>query len=440
MNDQTHLGFTHDGHPISIPQRVRVWHTAILGATGVGKSTLIENMVAQDMARGDGILLLDPHGPLATKSIELVPPERTNHVCLFDPGDREFPIGWNPLDERDPLLHAKIASGVTTAIKWLWPDSWGPRLENLLCFGAETLLATPGASFAQLHRLISDDDYRERCINFVHNTTTRNFWHNDYATWSEQEKREARAPVMNKINQFLFFPEILHVLAQPSSTLRLDVAMAKRRIIIANLAKGTTSDAVAYLIGSLLLSRALAVGFARANAPLPLAPAFHIYVDEAQAFAPKILRSIITDARKLNISLTLATQSLSELDDGVRAAIMANVGTRVCFQLSPDDAALFAPLLNREHQTFNPHRLTQLGVGEAYVKMRGEHGGDAHHLFTQPSPERRSDPENVRKQSRQHYARARDTVAAYIARVTSHGQLKVKSRWVRTTKRTSRRA
>ena len=425
MDHETHLGLDHHDQLVSIPHATRSWHTFILGATGVGKSTVMENMIAQDMARGDGVLVLDPHGTLAETCLHLIPQHRMNWVCLFDPTDRDFPIAWNILDEPNPLLHAKIADGITTSIKWLWPDSWGPRLENLLRFSIETLLATPETSFANLLRLLSDEAYRENCLEYVTNTTTRKFWRNDYGTWSDSERREARQPIMNKVDKFLFFPEILNILGQQTSRLRLEKIIAERRIMIANLAKGATSESVAYLVGSTLLARVLAHGFDRVSRPKTPAsepmPLFHIYVDEAQNFAPKILQSILTDARKLNITLTLATQSFSELDETLHSAIMTNAGTRICFQLSPDDAERFAPLLDREHQVFNPHTLTQLATGEAFVHMRGTRGSISHHVYTYPPPQPRNEnPELARRQSRQQYARSRDHVTAYITRTTTH--------------------
>ena len=425
MDHETHLGLDHRDQLVSIPRATRSWHTFIIGATGVGKSTVMENMIAQDMARGDGVMVLDPHGTLAETCLHLVPPQRMNYVGLFDPTDRDFPVAWNILDEPNPLLHAKIADGITTSIKWLWPDSWGPRLENLLRFSIETLLATPETSFANLLRLLSDESYREHCLEYVTNTTTLKFWHKDYATWSDTERREARQPIMNKVDKFLFFPEILNILGQQSSRLRLEKIMAERWIMIANLAKGATSESVAYLIGSTLLARVLAHGFDRLSKPKTPAgepmPLFHLYVDEAQNFAPKILQSILTDARKLNITLTLATQSFSELDETLHSAIMTNAGTRICFQLSPDDAERFAPLLDREHQAFNPHTLTQLATGEAYVHMRGTHGSVSHHVFTYPPPTPRNEnPTAVRKQSRRHFSRPRQAVVDYLGRVNAH--------------------
>ncbi len=427
MEYETELGLDQRDGVVSIPHTVRSWHTVILGATGVGKSTLMENMIAQDMARGDGVMVLDPHGPLFEACLRLVPPERINRTCLFDPTDRAFPIAWNLLDEPNELLHAKIADGITTSIKWLWPDSWGPRLENLLRFSLVTLLATPETSLAHLLRLLSDDEYRERCIGYLRNQTALKFWRKDYGTWTDTERREARSPIMNKIDKFLFFPEMLNILGQQSSRLRIDKIMAERRLLLANLAKGATSESVAYLIGSVILARVLALGFDRITVPrttgeaTPASPPFHVYVDEAQHFAPKILQSILTDARKLNISLTLGTQSFSELDESLHTAILTNAGTRVCFQLGPTDADKFAPLLNRDHQTFNAHLLTQLGVGEAYVNMRGNRGATSHHIFTYPAPAARNDnPEAIRKQSRRAYARAQDHVVSYIARAASH--------------------
>ena len=425
MDYETHLGLDHRDQLVSIPHTVRTWHTIILGATGVGKSTLMENMIAQDIARGDGVLVLDPHGPLFETCIGLVPPHRTNDSCLFDPTDRDFPIAWNILDEPNPRMHAKIADGITITMKWLWPDSWGPRLENLLKFSLETLLATPQTSLYNILRVISDDDFRERCIANVTNQATLQFWRNEYATWSESERREARGPIMNKINAFLFYPEILNILGQQSSRLRLDTIMSERRIRLANLAKGATSESVAYLIGSMILARVLALGFDRLHKPKaalrPSMPPFHIYVDEAQKFAPKILQSILTDARKLNISLTLSTQSFSELDESLHTAIKTNAGTRVCFQLGPDDAEIFAPLLSREHQAFNPHTLTQLATGEAFVHMRGTRGSDSHHLYTYPSPApRNNNAEAIRKQTRRAYSRPLEQVSHYLTRIASH--------------------
>lgn len=419
MDHDTRLGVDHNGRPISIDPAVRFTHTAIFGATGSGKSTLIENMIAQDLRHGDGVLVLDPHGPLAEKALALVPRRRTNEVCVFDSSDAAFPIAWNPLFEPDHSLHPKIADYLTLAIKAAWPDSWGPRLENLLRFGSATLLATPDASLANLQRLLSDDVYRQHCIGYVHNTTALNFWRHDYATWTPDEKREARAPVMNKVDQILFFPELLHILGQRSSKLDIDSVMAERRIVIANLAKGATSETAAFLIGSLLLGRFNLAGFARAAVPAPM-PAFHVYIDEAKSFAPRILRPLLNDARKFHMSLTLATQGTADLDPQLRASILDNVGSLICFRLGPDDAAELAPQFAREHQAFNHAGLMHLHVGEAWARVQAPHGGGTHHLLTDPPPPPVGDPTAVRQQSRQAFTRPVAAVAGYIRTVTAH--------------------
>jgi hypothetical protein len=434
----TIIGADHTGTRISISEDVRFFHTALFGSTGSGKSTLMEHMIAQDMARGDGVLVIDPHGPLAARALELVPPWRTNHVCVFDPSDTQHPVGWNPFHEPDHALHPRIADAFTLSMKAMWPDSWGPRLEDLMKASAATLLAMPDASPALMQRLLTDDAFRERAVSYVRNTTTLSFWNHEYASWTDQEKREARGPVMNKVRALLFFPEILHILGQRSSTLNVDTIMRERRIVIANLARGTTSESATFLIGSLLLDRFCAAGYGRAQhvAAASAIPHFHIYVDEARSFVAKVLRDLLRDMRKFKVSLSLASQGTTDLDPLLRSTVLDNAGTIVCFGLGPDDAEQLAPLMSPDQQEMRPARLTNLATGETYVKMRSPHGALVHHVHTTPPPAPSRHPaaiaevirhvEAVRKQSRRRYSRPADLVATYIRQVTSHTTLKSK--------------
>lgn len=401
--EHTYLGYgsTGSAHWLTLEERLR--HIAVSGKTGYGKSTALKSVLAQDIARGDGMLLLDPAGTLAEEALALVPKWRHNHVCYFNIADRDFPIGFNIYADVPPERRSTLAEQVVSAFKSIWLDMWGPQLERLLRASSLALLDTPGSSMVDILRLYFDAEFRSHILGRCRNPVARVFFEREFGAWSPEFLDKAISPVLNKLEAFLSHDLVRNILGQSESTLHMEQALARNRIIIVNLARGAIGDAPAFLMGSLILARTEAAALQRG---LRTASPFHVFIDEAQNFKSGVIGSMYGQIRKYKVSLFLVTQDFSALDDATRAAIVANADTIICFRLSPDDAEDMARLFNREHQDFNPVALQSLAVGEAHF-----HGGRFHvdpdaYAF----PGRRS----ARKQSRRHYGRRRERVEPII--------------------------
>ena len=265
MKTHTHIGQTSRGNPVSLTRDERLRHMAVFGSTGVGKTTFLLNIVAQDIARGDGLLLIDPHGDFAEMALSLVPPSRNNQVCYFNLTDNAYPVGFNVLDDVSPEYRAVVADGVVAGMRAIWADMWGPRLEQILRHSAAALIETPNASLVLLPRLLTDAAFRARILPRVSNPVTRAFFERQFNSWGDNFREEAIAPVLNKIDAFLFSPAIRNVIGQGQSTLHFEHAMARQRMVIANLARGIIGETPSNLMGALLLARVQAAGMARAS-------------------------------------------------------------------------------------------------------------------------------------------------------------------------------
>ena len=227
MNTHTHIGQTPQGKPVSLTRDERLRHMAVFGSTGVGKTTFLQNIVAQDIARGDGLLVIDPHGDFAERALTLVPPSRNNQVCYFNLTDSAYPVGFNVLEDSGADQRAVLADGIVSGMRAIWIDMWGPRLEQVLRHSIMALIETPNASLALLPRLLTDVDFRARVLSRVTNPLTRAFFEQRFNTWRDDYREQAIDPVLNKIDAFLFSPAILNVIGQAKSTLHFEQAMAR---------------------------------------------------------------------------------------------------------------------------------------------------------------------------------------------------------------------
>jgi hypothetical protein len=325
MTTHTNIGETSHGKSVSLTRDERLRHMAVFGSTGVGKTTFLLNVVGQDIARGDGLLVIDPHGDFAERALTLVPPSRNNHICYFNLTDSAHPVGFNVLEDPGPDHRAVVADGIVAGMRAIWWDMWGPRLEQILRHSTMALIETPNTSLALLPRLLTDADFRSRVLSRVTNPLTRAFFEQRFNTWRDEYREQAIDPVLNKIDAFLFSPAILNVIGQGKSTLHFEHAMARQRIVIANLARGIIGETPSNLMGALLLARVQAAGMARASVPHEARHPFHIVIDEVQLFGTEVIAQILSEARKYGLSLTMATQFMAGLSEKTRAAVMGNV-------------------------------------------------------------------------------------------------------------------
>lgn len=412
----TTLGESDAGEWLSLSLAERLRHIGIIGATGAGKSTLLRHLIRQDIERGDGILVLDPHGDLAEAVLGDIPPSRYNHVCYLDCGETEHPIGLNLLESTDPDEHARVVDGLVSAMRSIWYESWGPRMEMILRHAATALVETPNASIALLPRLLTDDDYRRSIIGHVSNHETRTFFEARFEAWRQNFRDEAIDPVLNKVESFLAFPTLKNILGQATSSLDLAHAMQAGRIVIVNLATGAVGETPARLFGALLLAHLRSAAMARAKIPPDERRPFHLIADEAHSFGPASIARLLSETRKFNLSIVLVTQYLDALTESTRAALLGNVASLAVFRSNVGDANILAPAFNRPHQDFNPYALMSLEDGEAYMLTPGRDPVLAH----VPASGQVGASDVVRRQSRRHYGRPRGAVEARLRRALGY--------------------
>ncbi|PWT80938.1 MAG: hypothetical protein C5B44_04615 [Acidobacteria bacterium] len=337
------IGARPSGEFVMLGDNERRRHLYLVGQTGTGKSTLLLNLLAQDFAAGAGVALLDPHGDLAHAALNYIPKHRTNDLVYIDPADLERPIGFNPLSRVPFDLAPIVADGIVSAFRHVWPDSWGPRLDYILTNAIRALLDAPGATLLMLPRLLIDEPYRVRLVhNHVRDPIVRAFWLNEYTGYSESFRREAIAPIQNKIGKALMTPSLRNMLAQPKSTITPRRLMDEGAIVICNLSKGALGESTAHLLGALLVTSFSQAALSRADTPAERRRVFHLYADEFQSFATESFSLILSEARKYALTLTLAHQYLDQLPLPLRAAIFGNAGSVISCRAGASDAQIVA--------------------------------------------------------------------------------------------------
>ncbi|MCF7917502.1 type IV secretion system DNA-binding domain-containing protein [Candidatus Gracilibacteria bacterium] len=396
-------------------------HVYIIGKTGMGKSTLLENMIFSDIEAGKGVAVIDPHGDLAEAVLRFVPKKRTNDVVLFDPSDKDFPIAFNMLEGKNAEHRGLIASGLIGVIKKLNIDSWGPRLEHFLRNTILALVEAPDTTMLGITRMLVDKVYRAKILHFVQDPMVRSFWETEFSALAPQKLAEAVGPIQNKVGQFLSTPVIRNIVGQPKSTLDLRFAMDTGKIVIVNLSKGKIGEDNSSLLGSLLITKFQLDAMSRADIPEKQRKDFYLYVDEFQNFATDSFATILSEARKYRLNLTMANQYVAQMSEEVQAAVFGNVGSLIAFQIGIDDAKIFSEQFDEER--ILPIDLASLPKYQVYNRIMVD--GMTTPVFsggtlpppdykTEETPEERRD--KVMKFSRQRYAKPRDQVEEKIMR------------------------
>ncbi len=345
MNDESYIAMgEREGwggpRPFGISAADQRQHIYIIGKTGSGKTTLLRNLMIQHIAFGHGVGLIDPHGDLAEEILHHIPPNRADHLVYFNPGDLEFPVGLNVLADVAPDHRHLVACGVVSAFKGIWRDSWGPRLEYILYNSVAALLDCRNATLLGVNRLLTDATFRAKVIRQITDPFIRAFWAEEYEGYDERFKREAIAPIQNKIGQFLLNPVVRNILGQVRNKVNIPFIMDNQRLFIANLSKGSLGHEKANLLGSLLSTQFHLGAMARANRPESERQDFYLFIDEFQNFSTDAFASILAEARKYHLCLILAHQYIDQLPLPVRQAVFGNVGTLIAFRVGYVDAEI----------------------------------------------------------------------------------------------------
>lgn len=352
--------------PFGIKRDDRGAHMYIIGKTGTGKSTLLETLMMDDMRKGQGFAVLDPHGDLVKKIRAQIPSELADRVIDFDISDPQTPYGFNPLGHMHEDKRPLAASGLVQVFKHLWIDSWGPRLEYILRNCLVSLLDFPNARFTDIPKLLSDRGFRGQVIKFIRNEETREFWINEYEKYPDRFRLESISPIQNKVGAFLSNSLLRRIITDPKKPLNLRRSMDEGKIILVNLAKGSIGEDTANLLGSLLISRFDLAALSRADTPETGRREFILYMDEFHNFTTQSLVFMLSELRKYRLSLVLAHQYLSQLERRIRDAILGNVGTIILFRIGAADAEELAPEF---YPTFKATDLTDLPNYSIYLKL-----------------------------------------------------------------------
>ena len=341
-----------------LPRNDRDRHLYIIGQTGVGKSGLLELLTISDIYSPYGFAVIDPHGDYAINTLRRIPPERAKDVVYFNPADTDFPIAFNPMEVNDANLKTHTASELIGVLKRMF-DSWGPRLEYILRYTLLALLDYPNSTMLDITRMLTEKSFRNEVLGYVADPVVKNFWIVEFASWNDKFATEAVAPVLNKVGAFTANPIVRNIVGQPKSSFNIRQIMDERKILIVNLSRGLVGEDNAALLGSLLVTKIQLAAMSRADIDdVSNRTPFYLYVDEFQNFATDSFATILSEARKYGLCLTVANQYIAQMTQEVRDAVFGNVGSTVAFRMGADDARVmqryFEPKFE-EHDLVHMH-------------------------------------------------------------------------------------
>lgn len=355
--------------PFGIRAKDRQRHMYVVGKTGMGKSTLLENMAAQDIQTGEGMAFIDPHGSAAETLLEYVPEHRVKDVVYFAPFDLDNPVSFNVMEDVGPDKRHLVVSGLMSTFKKIWVDAWSARMEYILTNALLALIEYPDTTLLSVNRLFVDKVYRNKVVDYIQDPAVKAFWTDEFANYTDRFTAEALPAIQNKIGQFTGNPLIRNIIGQPHSSFDIRQIMDEKKILIMNLSKGLIGETNANLLGSMLTTRIYLAAMSRADLPVEKMrqmPNFYFYVDEFQSFANATFANILSEARKYHLNLIIAHQYIEQMEEDVRNAVFGNVGTTIAFRVGPFDAevleTVFAP-------RFEAADLVNLGFAQIYLTL-----------------------------------------------------------------------
>lgn len=323
-----------------IKHKDRRRHMYIIGKTGCGKSTLIANMAIDDLHKGKGLAVIDPHGDLTEILLNYVPANRINDVIYLDPSDKDHPFSINVLEVKDPSQAELAASGIVSIFYKLYAYSWGPRLEHILRNTLLTLAQIPGSTLVDVPLILTNKDFRREMLSKLTDNTLQDFWYGEFEQMTDKLLQEAISPILNKVGQFVSSPSIRAIISQPKSTIDLEQIMNEGKVLLLNLSQGKLGEDNAALLGAMIITKFQLAAMNRVKIPEEERRDFYLYVDEFQNFATTSFVKILSEARKYRLDLCLANQYMAQLEEPVQRAIFGNAGTIISYVVGAQDASI----------------------------------------------------------------------------------------------------
>jgi hypothetical protein len=400
----------------------RLRHCYVIGQTGTGKTSFIKNMIRQDILNGEGVAFIDPHGNDIEDVLAYVPPERMQDVIYFDPAYTARPMGLNMLeyDRNRPEMKTFVVDAVYDIFRKLYadvPEAFGPMFEQYYRNATMLVVEDPesGSTFLEIPRVFADSRFRNMKLDRCKNPVIVQFWRKIAEAAGGEASLENVVPyITSKFDVFLANDIMRPIVAQQESAFDFRQIMDTKKIFLANLSKGRLGDRNAQLLGLVLVSKFLAAAFSRIDTRGELPP-FYLYIDEFQNFATPSIATILSEARKYRLSLTIAHQFIAQLEEDIRDAVIGNVGTKIAMRIGTTDAEFlekqFAPV-------FTAHDLENLPNYNAILSLL-VNGVPARPFTVQsvrPAPVDYSRVDMLKELSYRTYGRSREEVEAEIQR------------------------
>ncbi len=390
-------------------------HMYLIGKTGMGKSTILENMIIDDIMAGHGVGVVDPHGDLAEKIIQFIPDERIKDVIYFNPSDIEFPIAFNVVEQVEPHLRHLVASGLIGVFQKLWADSWGPRLEYILRNAILAILDYPNSTLLGVVRILSDKNFRKKVVTNIKDPVVKAFWEKEFASYADKFASEAVSPIQNKVGQFLSTSFMRNIVGQTESALDMRKIMDENKILLMNLSKGRIGEDNSALLGAMMITKIQMAAMSRVNIEEKDRNDFYLYIDEFQNFSTDSFANILSEARKYRLCLIMAHQYIEQLTDTVKAAVFGNVGTMIVFRVGATDAE---ELVKEFTPVFTEEDIVNLPKYEMYLKLMidgiSSDPFSARGLPPLATELRTNNESKVIAYTREHYAASKSEVEARI--------------------------
>lgn len=402
-------------HQFGMLRQDRSRHMYIIGQTGAGKSGTLALLALSDIFHNQGYAIIDPHGDFAIDNMKFIPASRIKDVIYFNPADTAFPLGFNPLEVYDPSQKSNISSEVIGVLKRMFAESWGPRLEYILRYTILALLDRPETTMLDIVRMLTDKKFRKETLTYCQDTVVLQFWNVEFNSWTDKFQAEAIAPILNKVGAFTANPVIRNIIGQPKSTFNIREIMDEGKILIVNLSKGLIGEDNAGILGSFLVTKIQLAAMSRSDIPdIKDRRPFYLYVDEFQNFATDSFATILSEARKYGLNLTVANQYISQMNETVRDAVFGNVGTMITFRVSADDAPI---LVKQFEPQFEANDLLQMANRSFVINM--VIGGEKTPAFSARTlelpPPQTDNTANIIDNTRRVYSRPRAEVEKEIS-------------------------
>lgn len=346
-----------------VDRRRHVW---TIGKTGTGKSTMIANMAIDDLKKGRGVAIIDPHGDLVETVLDYVPKSRINDVVYFNPADKDFPIHLNPLEVLNREEAELVVSGLMAIFTKVWANVWSARMEYILRNAFMTLSEVDGTTLEDVLKLLSDSKYRKNLLGKIKDESLIQYWTTEFEQMPPALQKEAISPIQNKVGQFVTSPLIRRIIGKPKSSISIDDIMNDGKILLVNLSQGRLGEDNSSLLGAMLITKMQLAAMHRVEIKEENRRDFYLYVDEFQNFATDSFIKILSEARKYRLNINLANQFMAQIPEHVRKAILGNAGSIISFTVGAEDASM----LHKEFsEVFSDNDLVNLANYQIAIKL-----------------------------------------------------------------------